>query len=407
MNDNLFESLEIKLLRDFSWEKWQNFRLALAVSGGGDSIALFRAFVELIQKLNRLNEDSSLAETFLKNFPFNETEHSLKTNDSKKGLNNVLKNENRNEYQNKLQKLKSDLNKDFVFHYSLDNILIVHINHQLRNIESDQDAHFVRTLAQKLKVSFIERKIEPEELQCETQILGSLEAAARNLRYRHLISAAEEFGARFLLTAHSLNDQMETMIQRFFRGTGIEGLSGIPQIRPLNDAIVLVRPLLNCSRTEIIEYLKLLDQDFRSDSSNRELCFTRNRIRLELIPLLETIFPDRWNISLQRFQQQSQEIVQQILKPNIESLEMSIESPPSHSDSLTINLALLSESSEYILQEFFKKCWKDQNWPLREMGYVQWKRLTQMTLQRSPTSSDFPGGIKAQIIQNRLLLERK
>ena len=112
------------------------------------------------------------------------------------------------------------------------------------------------------------------------------EATARTARYAFLQETAERFGARYVVTGHTADDQAETILHRIVRGTGIAGLAGMARVRPLGPAATLIRPLLDFRRLELLAYLTDLGQPFRSDSSNSDTAFTRNRIRCRLLPEL-------------------------------------------------------------------------------------------------------------------------
>lgn len=168
-------------------------------------------------------------------------------------------------------------------------ILSAHLNHQLRGEESDGDENFVREMAAALNVKMIVDRIAVgARAQAERQ---NLEGMARRLRYEFLTQSAEEWGAQFVCTAHTQDDQAETVLMRLLRGSGTDGLRGIHSIRPLSKTVKLIRPLLSVSRTEVIEHCNHYKLEFRSDSSNFLPDFTRNRIRHELMPLLLSFNP--------------------------------------------------------------------------------------------------------------------
>ncbi|MGH9855082.1 MAG: tRNA lysidine(34) synthetase TilS [Blastocatellia bacterium] len=168
-------------------------------------------------------------------------------------------------------------------------IAVAHLNHQLRGEESDEDETFVRNLARRLKLPvFIEKIAVAERSKVEKQ---NLEATARRLRYEFLRKVAEKRGANVIFTGHTLDDQAETILMRLIRGSGAEGLRGVHQIVELNEGVKLIRPMLEITRAEVIEHCEHYELAFRSDSSNFSDDFTRNRIRLELLPMMETFNP--------------------------------------------------------------------------------------------------------------------
>ncbi|MCI0661990.1 MAG: tRNA lysidine(34) synthetase TilS [Acidobacteria bacterium] len=168
-------------------------------------------------------------------------------------------------------------------------ITLAHLNHQLRFQESDDDEQFLRELATRLKLPiFIERITVGEVARWER---ANLEAVARRLRYAFLQRIAERCAARIVLTAHTRDDQVETIIMRLLRGAGPHGLRGIKQERPLGDNSKVIRPMLEISRSEVIDHCEHYGLAYRIDSSNQSKRFTRNRIRHELLPLLRTLNP--------------------------------------------------------------------------------------------------------------------
>jgi tRNA(Ile)-lysidine synthase len=168
-------------------------------------------------------------------------------------------------------------------------IFVAHLNHQLRGEESDGDEAFVRELAAQLQVEcFVERVAIADAAKSEKQ---NLEATARRARYEFLARAAQMCGAGCVLTAHTRDDQAETVLMRLLRGSGAEGLRGIHAVRQLSESVTLIRPMLGVTRAEVIEHCGRYHLNFRTDSSNYLPDFTRNRVRQELLPLLRSFNP--------------------------------------------------------------------------------------------------------------------
>lgn len=289
-------------------------------------------------------------------------------------------------------------------HNLLSRLFVGHINHGARGKESDEDALFVQDLADQYDIPCFTDRLNSDELDQKANELGSWENAARLLRYRSLQKCAEKQEARFILTAHTADDQLETILHRLFRGTGIEGLRAIPRIRPLNDAIVLVRPLLDLNRSDILEYLNTINQPYRTDSSNSDLLYTRNQIRMELIPVLDRLFPHRWKKSLVRLSRLSEQIGE-ILEEKVDQLKEKALYPIKNSHSCRVDLSLLDQEPDYIINEFFRAIWKEKNWPLGKMGLDQWNRLSEMVRSPKESRMEFPDGIVARRISDDLELE--
>jgi len=162
--------------------------------------------------------------------------------------------------------------------------IVAHCNFHLRNEESDRDELFVQNLASKLAVEF--RKIDFDTVEHAASNKISIEMAARNLRYNWFEALRIEFAAEAIAVAHHADDNVETVLMNLTRGTGLGGMTGIP-IR--NGSVV--RPLLSCTREEIISYLKNNGSNFVTDSTNLKNEYVRNRFRNQLIPLFESINP--------------------------------------------------------------------------------------------------------------------
>ncbi len=169
---------------------------------------------------------------------------------------------------------------------------VAHVNHKLRREESDEDERFVAQLARLhgLELHAYEAPIELIDRNRRSGIGSGIEAAARELRYGFFRQLAREGRVTKIATAHTLDDQAETVLLRVFRGTGIRGLSGVhPRIifREHGEAFgELVRPLLGFRRTALQEFLRERGRPWREDSSNRDTAFLRNRVRHRLLPII-------------------------------------------------------------------------------------------------------------------------
>ncbi|MGD0830064.1 MAG: tRNA lysidine(34) synthetase TilS [Terracidiphilus sp.] len=159
-----------------------------------------------------------------------------------------------------------------------------HLHHGLRGEEADEDLAFARTLAAGLGLPFHEARVDAgAAAQANGQ---SIEEAARCLRYAWFRQLMASGAVDAVATAHNRDDQAETVLAKFLRGAWTEGLSGIYPVVEFPEGRIL-RPILGASRAEVEAYLTAIGQSWREDSSNRHLTFTRNRIRHELLPLLE------------------------------------------------------------------------------------------------------------------------
>jgi tRNA(Ile)-lysidine synthase len=165
---------------------------------------------------------------------------------------------------------------------------VAHVHHGIRGTESDLDEDFVRELAAAYGLLFHRRDVDtPHAAQ---QNRETIEEAARNLRYAWFRELMEQGEADAIATAHTLDDQAETVLHKLLRGAWTEGLGGIhPLIQCTRGAIL--RPFLGARRPEIETWLRAISQPWREDASNADTAFTRNRIRHELLPMLSTYNP--------------------------------------------------------------------------------------------------------------------
>lgn len=160
----------------------------------------------------------------------------------------------------------------------------VHCNFHLRGEESDRDEAFVQTLCTSKDVPLHLAHFDTREYAEFHKV--SIEMAARELRYRYFEKLREDLGAETICVAHHRDDAVETLIMNLMRGAGIHGLTGI---RPRNGYVV--RPLLCVNRGEIEDFLRAEDQSYVTDSTNLEDDVLRNRVRLQLLPLMEHLQP--------------------------------------------------------------------------------------------------------------------
>lgn len=159
-------------------------------------------------------------------------------------------------------------------------LLVIHINHGLRGLEADNDEKYVKELCEKLNIPFFAYHISLYDEAKNRKMTE--EEAGRAVRYEIFKNAIKEFNADKIAVAHNMNDNAETILMNLCRGTGINGLSGI---NPIRDNII--RPLIETSREEIEKMLNELEVEYKTDSTNASMKYTRNRVRLELIPWLK------------------------------------------------------------------------------------------------------------------------
>ncbi|MBI2842455.1 MAG: tRNA lysidine(34) synthetase TilS [Armatimonadetes bacterium] len=186
-------------------------------------------------------------------------------------------------------------------------LVAAHLNHGIRGEEADADAAFVQELASGFGVPSVVEKVDLPRIR--RQLRMGMEEAARKVRYEFLERVAESAQAARIAVAHTVDDQVETVLLNIIRGTGPDGLAGMPAARGK-----IVRPLIELFRSDVESYLKENDIAWRVDVTNLELDYTRNRVRLRLIPMLEKTFNPRVKdavLSLSKLARDEAEVVRE------------------------------------------------------------------------------------------------
>ena len=191
-------------------------------------------------------------------------------------------------------------------------ISLAHCNFKLRGLESDKDEKFVKKIATDLKVKVFTESFDTQKYADKNQL--STQVAARELRYNWFQKLIEKYDFDVLLTAHHADDNLETFLINLTRGTGLEGLTGIPEINQH-----IVRPLLIFSRDEIEQHAVKYNIEWREDKSNASTKYVRNKIRHQIIPVLKEINPNLL-VSFQKTSEHLKES-QQIIDESITKLK--------------------------------------------------------------------------------------
>jgi len=220
-------------------------------------------------------------------------------------------------------------------------IAIAHINHLLRGDESDGDEEFCRQLAEKNGIKYYVKKADIKKYSRQHGI--GEEEAGRSIRYDFFYKISKEWGADKVALAHNKDDQVETFLFRMMRGTSLEGLEGIPVRRD-----IFIRPLSEVYKKDILGYLDSNKIEYRIDSSNLENTYTRNSIRLDLIPFIE----NKYNAN---FKEKIFSLIEEIKEAN-KLLKVNISD---YIENEKLDLKKLEELHEYqkrkVINEFLKK----------------------------------------------------
>lgn len=234
-------------------------------------------------------------------------------------------------------------------------IAIAHCNFQLRGIESFEDQKFIENFADKNNIPVFITQFDTKAFADDYKL--STQVAARELRYNWFYELLETENYDYILTAHHADDNLETFLINLSRGTGIEGLTGIPQ---QNDKVI--RPLLAFSRKEIEAYAKDNQVEWREDNSNASDHYLRNKIRHNLVPVLKELNPD----FLAAFQKTQDYLQQTKTMADDAAIMVYQQVAQEANDEIHFNLKKLKQLPNY---ESYLYQW------LHEFGFSAWKDI--------------------------------
>ena len=281
--------------------------------------------------------------------------------------------------------------------YSL-NIVIAHLDHKFRGEESAADRKFCEDLAKKYNLEIMWEEIDVPGIAKEKGI--SPEEAARLARYDFFKRAAKEKNIYKIAVGHTRDDQAETVLMRIIRGAGMKGLGGISPVKEMSGNKI-IRPLIEVSRKDVEDFIVEERLRFRKDSSNEKTIFTRNKIRLELIPLLEKDFNPN---------------IKEVLSNMAENLQIENEFLSKYAKRKFKSVSKIRQGQIQIDGKKFKKLPKavrkrvlraaleELKGDLRRITYQHWKEIEELINSRPVNSIvDLPAGIsitkdKANII---------
>lgn len=284
-------------------------------------------------------------------------------------------------------------------------LVVGHLNHGLRGQESDGDEAFVRQVFAGLAAQPGNPQLKLActrlEVRHDAQALHeNLEALARKLRYAWLTEQARLHDVRWVLTAHTLDDQAETTLFHILRGTGIRGLRAMRPVRRLASDVWLVRPWLKIHKAGVLDYLKERGFSFRTDSSNLDKQFARNRIRHDLMPRLQADYngrvvdalaglANRANLACHLLDRQARKTLTKIERPRVGHM-------------LVLAMPDIQKLSIEVLQSLYAYLWRREDWPRGNMGFREWDRLAHWTKTASK-AIELPDGIQA--VKKRLVVQ--
>lgn len=263
---------------------------------------------------------------------------------------------------------------------------IAHCDHRWRP-DSEANANYVKQLATTWETSFY---------CCTSEQVLRSEAAARHWRYQALSAIAHKNGYQCIVTGHTASDRSETLLYNLIRGSGADGLQALTWKRSLNSGLILVRPLLEVTRTATGQFCQDLRLAVWEDATNQDLNYARNRIRQELLPYLQTHFNPQVEQTLAQtaellqaeveyLEQAAQQLKQQAMVPRLKEDEF-----------LRLNRRVL-QTAPLALQRRVMRQWLQQALPLAP-SFEQIEKLTALITAPNRSQTDpFPGGAIAQV----------
>lgn len=266
---------------------------------------------------------------------------------------------------------------------------VAHLNHQLR-AQAIDDARWIEEMCRELEIPAI---IGTRDVPAIARQNGAgIEETARKVRYTFLEETARKHTCTLVATAHSANDQTETILHHLIRGSGLRGLCGISRSRILAEGLVLVRPMLDANRGQVEGYLAQIGQSFRTDLSNFDETYTRNRIRHNLIPLLESQYNPQFTQAILRLSRQAAETNQAL--ETIAQRMLDEATVDDASRTVRLDCSVFADHPSHLIRECLVQLWRRKSWPRKKMGFAHWDRLADLIV--NPGDLNLPGPIRAR-----------
>lgn len=279
-------------------------------------------------------------------------------------------------------------------------ITVAHLDHCLREASAG-DASFVADLAEKLDVKCIIQRRDVAELG--EQLGEGLEHAGRVARFDFFREAAKRCGASIVALAHHADDNVETILFRILRGTALRGLAGILPSRDLQPGLKIIRPMLKFHRTEIVEYCRGQNLNWREDHTNDESFYRRNFIRNELLPLIRGRINPRVDEALLRLGSLGGQVEELLTTQGRKILEDSI----SHRDAerILIDVNMISTAESIVRKTAYRLALQDLDAPQRNLTGEHLASIDRL-LTGSDRVVNLPGQFSARREPSQLLLMR-
>jgi len=276
-------------------------------------------------------------------------------------------------------------------------IHIAHLDHKMRK-DSKRDVRFVERLAKKLNLPITIKKINV----CALAKGDSIEQVARRVRFNFLFDVARSIRTKKIALAHTKDDQVETVLMRLIRGTGLYGLGGILPVREI-DGFTIIRPLIELRKEDVIKFLKKIKIKAMLDKTNLDTKLLRNRIRKELIPLLEKKFNPNIKESLYnlaKVAQKDYDYLDAISKKIFRDMQYK-----SGKNKIELNLDKLRSVHQSMQRMILRLALEKLQGDTRRITYKHWEELEDLMHHRKANSIvDLPRQISALKSKNRFII---
>lgn len=276
-------------------------------------------------------------------------------------------------------------------------LFAVHLNHMFRGIDADKDAEFVEQICKDWEIPY---RIVTFDVSAYAKEQGlSSEEAGREIRYKLFRESKDQLNANKIAVAQNSNDQVETILMRLLRGTGLEGLKGIDAVR--GD---IIRPLLYCDRLSIEEYCKQNKLEPRVDKTNLQPIYLRNKIRLELLPYLKESFNPNLNDAMIRLAQVARE-ENEYLEQQSEALLKNIACL--QDNSIRIDTEKLMQLHSAMQKRLLRKAVEKLATTLNGFEYKHFQGILELLDKNTGAAIELPKGLKAYISYENLIICKK
>ena len=264
-------------------------------------------------------------------------------------------------------------------------VIFAHFNHGLRGRESDEDEDFVRQFAQSLNCPFESNlPLEPRD---PDQPPPRDEASLRSRRYAFLENCCRRLGARYLVLAHHADDQVETILHHFLRGSGLTGLCGMQAFRAANSTpdLVLARPLLQVTRHQILDYLQSHQQTFRQDSSNESTHYLRNWLRQEVMPKFDDRLGLAYRSAILHAASHLDELREWLEQLSEEAYHQAV--VRRSANVIELDMQQLASIQWPVVHALLRRVWQEARWPLADMNSQHWNSIRSFLAIRAANHS--------------------